>query len=83
MPIFHFNLHDGADYPDALGTDCSDIPGAKVEAATRMARLLGEEAARFWTGDEWTMSVTDDKALVLFTLVFYGMDAAAISKPVP
>lgn len=75
MPIFHFNMHDGRAYPDTLGAECPDLAGAKIEAVRRMADLLREDAARFWTGDEWTMSVTDHQNLVLFSLVFVAMNA--------
>jgi len=75
MPIYHFNLHDGRAYPDALGSEWADVPAAKAEAARRMAGMLAENASRFWTGDEWTMTVTDHSGLALFRLVFFAMDS--------
>jgi hypothetical protein len=75
--IYHFNVHDGTAYPDALGTECATLQDARVEAVRRIGRLLAEEAARFWTGDEWTMDVTDPTGLNLFTLTFMATNSAA------
>ena len=52
---YHFNVHDGTFYPDALATERGTLQDARIEAVRRIGRLLAEEAARFWTGDEWTM----------------------------
>ena len=75
--IYHFNVHDGRAYPDTLGTECETLQDARVEAVRRIGRLLAEEAARFWTGDEWTMDVTDSNGLKLFTLTFIATNSAA------
>jgi hypothetical protein len=80
MPIYHFNMQDGRAYPDTLGAECANLPAARIEAVRRMADLLKEDAARFWTGDEWTMSVTDHTGLVLFTLVFMAMNSSAVGS---
>jgi hypothetical protein len=75
--IYHFNMHDGRAYPDTLGTECPTLDAARIEAVRRIGRLLAEEAARFWTGDEWTMDVTDENGLTLFSLVFMAANSAA------
>ena len=75
--IYHFNLHDGTEYRDALGTECGTLQDARIEAVRRIGRLLAEEAARFWTGDEWTMDVTDPNGLTLFMLTFMATNSAA------
>lgn len=81
--IYHFNMHDGRSYPDTLGTDCSTLEIARVEAVRRIGKLLAEEAARFWTGDEWTMDVTDADGLTLFSLMFMAANSpvAGLRKP--
>lgn len=75
--IYHFNMHDGRSYPDTLGMHCSSLEAARVEAVQRIGKLLAEEAARFWTGDEWTMDVTDANGLTLFTLMFMAASSPA------
>jgi hypothetical protein len=77
--IYHFNVHDGRAYPDTLGSDCSDLAAARIEAVRRIGQLLAEEAARFWTGDEWTMDVTNESGLTLFTLMFIATNSPATS----
>lgn len=76
--IYHFNMHDGRAYPDTLGTECPTLDAARVEAVQRIGKLLAEEAARFWTGDEWTMDVTDGNGLTLFTLMFMAANSPAV-----
>jgi len=78
--IYHFNMHDGRAYPDTLGTECATLDAARVEAVQRIGRLLAEEAARFWTGDEWTMDVTDGSGLTLFTLMFMAANSPAAGR---
>jgi hypothetical protein len=43
-----------------------------MEAVRRIGNLLSEEAARFWTGDEWTMDVTDSDGLLPFFATIHG-----------
>jgi hypothetical protein len=78
--VYHFNMHDGRAYPDALGTECLTLDAARIEAVRRIGRLLAEEAARFWTGDDWTMDVTDAKGLTMFRLTFMATNSPATSR---
>jgi hypothetical protein len=75
--IFHFNVHDGSGHPDTLGTDCADLAAARVEAVQRIGKMLMEDAARFWNGDDWTMTVTDSSGLTMFSLRFMATIAPA------
>ena len=77
--IYHFNVNDGQAYPDKLGMECATLQHARVEAVQRIGRLLAEQAARFWTGDEWSMEVTDETGLTLFTLVFMASNSPAVN----
>jgi hypothetical protein len=53
------------------------LQDARIDAVRRIGRLLAEEAARFWKGDEWTMDVTDPTGLKLFTLTFMATNSPA------
>ena len=75
--IYHFNVNDGKSYPDTLGTECASLQDARVEAVERIGRLLAEQAARFWTGSEWSMDVTDPNGLTLFSLMFMAANSPA------
>ena len=73
----HFNVHDKPAYSDTLGSDFRNVAAARVEAVERIGKLLTEEAARFWTGNEWTMDVTDFSGLTLLRLTFMATDSPA------
>ena len=76
--IYHFNMHDGRAYPDTLGTECLTLEAARIEAVQRIGKLLAEEAASFWTDNEWTMDVTDGNGLTLFTLMIMAASSPAV-----
>jgi len=70
MPRYHFNVRDGQNYPDLQGSELADISAARIEAVKFAGQLLSDGAERFWSGDEWVMTVTNDRGLTLFTLTF-------------
>ena len=76
MPRFLFLVngspHDG-------GMDLPDIATAKCEAVRYAGRLICEEADRFWDKADFTMTVTDEGGLVLFSMILSGVDAPVIS----
>lgn len=77
MPLFHFNLRDGAYYPDRDGTELPDLRTARVEAVKLAGQLLLDRPEEFWEGKEWQVEVTDHSGLVLFRLDFTATDAPA------
>jgi hypothetical protein len=78
MPRYHFNIHDGADFPDEEGSELIDLAAARATAVRLAADLLKEGAAHFWNGEGWRVDVTDDQGLLLFTLMFSGYDAPSV-----
>ena len=70
MPLYHFNVHDGQDYPDIAGSDFVDLDAARVEAVQRIADVLKDGAPDFWRGSPWHMDVADATGLTLFTIMF-------------
>lgn len=59
MARYFFNVRDGRDLPDYVGTEFPDLTAVREEAIKSAGELLRDAAGR-WTGDEWRMSVTDD-----------------------
>ena len=58
-----------------------DLPSlaiAKCEAVRYAGRLICEQANSFWDKGDFTMSVTDETGLILFSLVLSGVDAPII-----
>ena len=75
MARYFFDLHDGEDIPDAVGTEFETVEGARHHAVIVLARLLMQDPGKFWAGDAWTLEVKDDLGVVLFTVVFSASQA--------
>ena len=75
MPRFHFNVRDGSDHPDLEGCELPDIEEARMHAARYAGDLLAGDPKTFWDGTDWRMEVTDEKGLILFSLMFVAIDA--------
>jgi hypothetical protein len=75
MPRFYFQV-DGP--PDNLGMDLPNVAAAKCAAVRYAGQLICEEADSFWDKADFTMTVTDEADLTLFSLVLTGIDAPAI-----
>lgn len=78
MPTYHFNLHDGKSYPNSNGVELPDLKAARINAVRHFVGLLRDGAEEFWNGDEWTLTVTDNANLALFSLTFMATDAPAV-----
>jgi hypothetical protein len=77
MPRYYFHVRDGVDYPDPQGTDLPSLSAARAEALRYSCSLLGEMPDSFWSGEEWTMRVTNENDLTLFSLFFMACNSPA------
>ena len=77
MPLYHFNVEDGAAYPDVEGTECADLEAARAEAILRSGALLRDHSSSFWGGHGWKLIVTDDAGMIMFTLHFLAVSSPA------
>lgn len=75
MPRYYFQVEGP---PDDLGAELPDLAAAKCEAVRYAGRLICEEADKFWDTADFTMTVTDENGLVLFSLTLSGTEAPAI-----
>jgi hypothetical protein len=77
MPRFLFNVtDDGVLSPQCL--DLPDLKAARCEAVKAACTTLMQCSEGFWeNGGDWQMTVTDERGLTLFTLIFYAADAPA------
>ena len=73
--FFHFQHST-----DTEGAELERLAEAKCEAVRRAGKLICDSAERFWDAGEFSMSVTDDAGLVLFTLTLWAAEAPAIQK---
>ncbi len=75
MPRYFFNVHDGRDYPDDEGTELPDLATVRAEALRSSGEMLRDsKGAGFWSGDDWTMNVTDEAGKTVLTLRFSGTE---------
>lgn len=74
---YFFHVADGKDFRDLQGTELKDFTAARVEALRFAGALLAELGSDFWSGEEWSMRVTDAADLTLFTLAFTATSAPA------
>lgn len=79
MPRYHFNVRDGRDYPDPDGHVLPDLDAARRFALRYTCELLGSLDEQFWSGEPWSMEVTDEVGLVLFRLDFAGTEAPSVA----
>jgi hypothetical protein len=76
MPRYFFNVRDGRNIQDEIGSDLDSVEAARIEAVETAGALIRQLGASFWDEpDQWTMEVTDDSGQVLFTLRFSGEKA--------
>jgi hypothetical protein len=59
MPRCHVHVADGRDYPDLQGTELADLAAARHGALRFTAALLSQPEHDFWSGEDWSMRVTD------------------------
>jgi hypothetical protein len=81
VPRYHFNV---AGEVDAEGWTFSGLAEAKCQAAKMLGAMVIDEAAEVWEVGELCMSVTDERGLILFSLIIVGHDspsACSVSLP--
>ena len=78
MPRYFFHTRDGRTPPDAEGSELPSLEAARVEAVRAAGEQLKWHAETFWNEGEWSLEVTDETGLTLFTLYFLAVDAPTI-----
>jgi hypothetical protein len=74
VPRFFFHVRDGKDLPDTEGSELPDLDAIRTEAIRASGEMLRDSKGRaeFWSGDDWAMTVMDDKGGMVLTLRFAG-----------
>ena len=78
MPRFVIQT-DGAS--ERMELDLPTVAEAKCEAARYAGSLLCDRAGDYWDGRDFSIRVSDESGLTLFTLQIVGIDAPAIQHP--
>ena len=82
MPRYYFNLKDGRESLDDVGSEFPDIHAARREAVRYSGEVLRDGGASLWEGSSWQLWVTDEpsgKGKTFFTLNFSAVQGAAKS----
>jgi hypothetical protein len=79
LPRYHLNIDHGAHHRDNGGVVLPDLEAARREALRYSCEQLGALDDRFWTGEAWTLEVTDAAHLMLFQLTFIASNAPSIA----
>jgi hypothetical protein len=74
---FFFNLAGAVYDPDNEGTELASMADARIEAVKFAGQFLKDQPEVVWLGDELRVEVTDSNQLILFTVIVFGVDAAA------
>lgn len=77
MPLYYFNLAGAVYDPDDEGVDLPTMQEARFFAAKHAGELLRDRPDLAWAGEELRVEVTNERQLVLFTVIILGVDAAA------
>jgi hypothetical protein len=78
MTRYFFHVEDGAGISDDVGMELAGVAQAKCEALRYAGRLICDGADGFWDSGDWSMTVSDETGLTLFTLHLSGIEAPAI-----
>ena len=78
MPRYFFHSEDGRLEHDTVGTELADTATARLEAVQFAGALLRDRAQALWEGTRWRLLVTDESALILFTIEVNTVIGAAV-----
>ena len=57
---YYFHIRDGVTLVDEVGVECADLRELRTEAIRTSAEMLtGLRGQDFWTGEPWSLWVTD------------------------
>jgi hypothetical protein len=74
-----FHLAGALQDPDDHGAEIATLGDARILAAKHLAEIIRDQPEAVWAGEELRMEVTDERHLVLFTIITFGVDAAAVA----
>lgn len=79
MPRYHFHMKDGTCLEDEGGTELPSLAAAKDTAVRVMTESLQGRPGLFWEEEAFSIVVTDDDRLSLFTVDMSVSYAPALS----
>jgi hypothetical protein len=80
MPQYFFHTQDGVRFTDDEETSLADLTAARDEAVKIMAQLVEHEPSAFWETGSFSVTVTDERGLILLTLDLSGTYSPAVRR---
>jgi hypothetical protein len=77
--MYFFDIVDAFPSIPCKGTDLGSLAAARRHALEYAGQALTDQLPSFWNDDEWTMTVSDERHLTLFTITISTRDSAAIT----
>lgn len=77
---YFFNQLDGEFRPDDEGLEFASMTDARLEAVRYAGEVLRYHPTLVWKGEDFRIEVTDEKQLVLFTVIVVGVDTPASGR---
>ena len=73
MSKFFFNIEDGSSsLRDDVGTEYPNVAAAQCDAVKYAGAMLCDHSTKFWKSGDWSMTVSNEAGLPLFSLQFVG-----------
>jgi hypothetical protein len=60
MPRYFFNVRDGHNLPDTVGTEFASPEEARAQAVVAAGEAIRDSGAAFWKRGEWEMHVSEE-----------------------
>jgi hypothetical protein len=73
-----FNLAGAVHDPDVEGIEIASIGAARIEAARYIGEVIRDRPNLVWAGEEVRVEVTDERQLILFTIIVVGVDSPVL-----
>jgi hypothetical protein len=78
MPIYHFDIADAHPPIACEGVELESVGAARCQALRYAGQILCEQPEAFWDNSEWTLTVSDENHLTLFSVVIGTVVAPAM-----
>jgi hypothetical protein len=78
MARYYFHIEDGSAILDDLGMELASLAEAKCEAVRYAGSLICDHAGEFWNSGDWTMTVTNEAGVSLFSLALVGTESPSV-----
>ena len=74
MARYYFHTECGGHFTDTDGEDLPNRTAARTMAADIIGQRLRDGSEVFWGTEPWTMTVTDESGVILFTIRINGAE---------